>query len=70
MQLDSKGGVSRNMTFTYKCTDKPLEEALDGLLKKADLGYIIISRKGNAYDGSIQIRKGKERGYPRKEGEK
>jgi hypothetical protein len=70
MQLDSKGGVSRNMTFTFACKDKPLDEALDELLKKTDLGYIIISKKGNAYDGSIQIRKGKERGVPRREGDK
>ena len=29
-----------------------------------DLGYIVISQKNNAYDGSIQVRQGKERGYP------
>jgi hypothetical protein len=26
--------------------------------------YIVISKKGNAYDGLVQIRQGKERGYP------
>jgi hypothetical protein len=64
MQLDTKGGVSRNQTVTYSGKDVTLEEALDQMFKKNDLGYIVISRKGNAYDGSIQIRKGKERGYP------
>ena len=31
---------------------------------RIDWGYIVISQKGNAYDGSILIRGGKERGYP------
>jgi hypothetical protein len=64
MQLDTKGGVSRNMTITYSGKDVTLEEALDEMFKKNDLGYIVISQKNNAYDGSIKIRKGKERGYP------
>jgi hypothetical protein len=64
MQLDTKGGVSRNMTVTYTGEKVTLEEALDQMFKKNDLGYIVISKKNNAYDGSIQIRKGKERGYP------
>ncbi len=64
MQLDTKGGVSRNQTITYSGTDVTLAEALDQMFKKNDLGYIIISKKNNAYDGSIQIRKGKERGFP------
>jgi hypothetical protein len=64
MQLDTKGGVSRNLTITYKGTDVTLEEALDAMFKKNGLGYIVISQKNNAYDGSIQVRQGKERGYP------
>ncbi len=64
--LDTKGGVSRNRTLTYKGTDVPLEEALDGMFKKVGLGYIVISKKNNAYDGLLQIRQSKERGYPEK----
>jgi hypothetical protein len=64
MQLDTRGGVSRNQAITYAGKDVPLGEALDQMFKKNDLGYVVISRKGNAYDGSILIRKGKERGYP------
>jgi hypothetical protein len=64
MQLDTKGGVSRNITINYSGTDVTLEEALDQMFKKNDLGYIVISKAKNAYDGSILIRKGKERGYP------
>jgi hypothetical protein len=62
--LDTKGGVSRNQTVSYKAKDKALDEVLDEMFKKSDLGYIVISRKGNAYDGSIQVRKSKERGFP------
>ncbi len=64
--LDAKGGVSRNQTVTYTAKDKTVEVILDELLKKPDLGYIIISKKGNAYDGLIQVRKSKERGTPKK----
>jgi type II secretory pathway component GspD/PulD (secretin) len=64
--IDSKGGVSRNSTFTYKAKDKTVAEVLDEMFKKPDLGYIILSKKGNAYDGLVQIRKGKERGFPDK----
>jgi hypothetical protein len=64
--LDSKGGVSRNSTLTYKAKDKTLEEIFDEMLKKPALGYIVISKKGNAYDGLIQIRKSDERGYEKK----
>jgi hypothetical protein len=64
MQLDTKGGVSNNQPITYNGTDVTVEEALDQMFKKNGLGYVVISQKGNAYDGSVQIRKGKERGYP------
>lgn len=61
--LDTKGGVSRNQTITYRAKDKTVEEILDEMLKKPALGYIVISKKGNAYDGLVQIRKSDERGY-------
>ncbi len=64
IRLDTKGGVSRNQTITYKCADIPLEQALDEMFKKNGLGYVVISQKNNAYDGSILIKQGKERGYP------
>lgn len=66
IQIDTKGGVSQNRSLTYKAEDKPLDEVLDGLFKKAGLGYYVISGKNNAYDGSIRIVAGKQRGYPDK----
>lgn len=70
IQVDTKGGVSRNRRMTIKCKDKPLEEALDEMLKKETLGYIVISNTKNAYDGGILIRMGTERGYPAEEKDK
>jgi hypothetical protein len=64
MQLDTKGGVSRNIAITYAAKDVTLADALDGMFKKNGLGYLIISKKGDAYDGSIKIKQGKERGDP------
>ncbi len=62
--LDTKGGVSRNQAITYKCADVPLEQALDEMFRKNGLGYVVISKKNNAYDGVVLIKQGKERGYP------
>jgi autotransporter-associated beta strand protein len=64
VRLDSKGGVSRNQTITYSGKDVTLAEALDAMFKKNGLGYVIISGKNNAYDGSLLIKQGKERGDP------
>jgi type II secretory pathway component GspD/PulD (secretin) len=64
--LDSKGGVSRNSTVTYTAKDKSVEEIFDEMFKKLALGYIVISKKGNAYDGLVQVRKTDERGYEKK----
>jgi hypothetical protein len=66
VRLDNKGGVSNNTKFTYKADDKPLDEVLDEMFKKNDLGYVVISQQGNAYDGTLLIVKGKARGYPDK----
>jgi hypothetical protein len=64
--IDSKGGVSRNQNLSFMGKDLTVEEALDGMLKKNGLGYIVISKKGDAYDGLVLIKQGKERGYPLK----
>jgi autotransporter-associated beta strand protein len=61
--LDTKGGVSQNQTITYTGKDVTLAEALDKMFAKNGLGYVVISGN-NAYDGSVMIKQGKERGYP------
>ena len=65
-RVDTKGGVSQNKRMSITCKDKPLEEALADMLGKEDLGYYVISDSKNAYDGSVFIKMGKERGYPLK----
>src|SRR5262249_59237232 len=61
---DTKGGVSLNTKFTYKADEKPLDEVLDEMFKKNDMGYIVVTK--GTYDGALQIVKGKARGYPEK----
>lgn len=56
-------GVSKNTKTTYAAKDVPAEEALDGLLKTLDLGYVIISKDKDRYDGWLKIVKGTNRGY-------
>lgn len=70
IRVDNKGGVSNNTKFTYKADDKTLEEVLDDMFKKSDLGYIVVSQQGNAYDGTLLIVKGRARGYPAKKNDK
>ena len=62
--LDSKGGVSANSKVTYKGKDVTVAEALNGLCDNGgDLGWYVISKKGDAYNGLVKIVKSKERGY-------
>jgi hypothetical protein len=70
IQLDAKGGVSRNQAINFEGKDVTLADALDGMFKKNGLGYIIRSGKNDAYDGAIFIKQGKERGFPIKEEDK
>ncbi len=61
--VDTKGGVSQNQKLSFSGKDVTLEDALDKMFAKNDLGYYVISKKGDAYDGAIKIVKGKSRGY-------
>jgi FimV-like protein len=62
VRLDTKGGVSANIKITFKAKNMTLAEIFDGLFKKNGLGYVVISEPG-AYDGTILIKQGKQRGY-------
>ena len=65
LRIDFKGGVSGNLTITYKAEKKTLEEVLNGLCKKkGGLGYYIVSDAKSAEDGTIWIsNRPNERGY-------
>lgn len=56
-------GVSMNQRLTYKAKDEALEKVLDGMLKKNGLGYVVVSKMGDRYDGWLLIKQGNERGY-------
>lgn len=62
--VDTKGGVSQNQKISFSGKEVTLAEALDKMFAKNGLGYVVISKKGNAYNGLISIKQGKERGYP------
>src|SRR5258708_797772 len=54
-------GVSMNSKKKFSAKDKTVAEVLDGLLAE-DLGYVVISKKGDKSDGGLMITKGSERG--------
>jgi hypothetical protein len=56
-------GVSQNQRVSYSGKGQTVAEALDGLLKKNSLGYVVISKEKDRYDGWIKIKQGSERGY-------
>jgi hypothetical protein len=57
IELKNGTGVSFNSRMTFSAKDKPIEEVLEGLLKTNDLGYEIISKKGDKTDGGLMIKK-------------
>jgi hypothetical protein len=57
-------GVSNNTKYSFAAKDQTVADVLDGLCKKNGLGYIVISKPGDRYDGWIKFKQGNERGYP------
>jgi hypothetical protein len=53
---------AKRVTFAVK--DKPLDSALDQLLTAAEggLGYVVVSKVGDKYDGWVRLTTGGERG--------
>ena len=56
IQLDGKGGVSKNSKFSFAGKDVPVKAVLEGLLKSQGKGFVIISNTKDAYDGSVYIK--------------
>ena len=63
-RLDTKGGVSGNMSFTHKAEEKPLKDILNEMFKGKGLGYVIHRKQNNndRYEGYIDIVQGDQRG--------
>ncbi len=56
-------GVSGNTRTTVTVKDVTAEEALDKVFASLELGYVVVSKDKDRYDGWIKIVKGNARGY-------
>ncbi len=70
-KIDTQSGATNNMKITYSGKDQTVAEILEGIGKKFDLGYVVVSGKYKAFpsqklDGFLMFTKGAERGYPAK----
>lgn len=63
-------GVSQNTRTAVTGKNKTVEEYLDEALKPLDLGYVIVSKPGDRYDGWLMLKKGNQRGDDVPEGGK
>src|SRR5262245_48892567 len=59
-----EAGVSENTKYSYSAKNQTVAEVLDGMLKKNNLGYIVVSKQADRYDGWLKFKQGTERGYP------
>jgi hypothetical protein len=57
-------GVSRNQRLSFATKDQTVADVLDKMLEKNSLGYYVVSKDKDRYDGWIKITRGKERGWP------
>lgn len=57
-------GFSSAKKVTFAAADQPLDVALDQLLKEAGgtLGYVVVSKDGDKYDGWVRLTTSGERG--------
>jgi hypothetical protein len=74
-KIDNVSGISNNSKVTYSAKDKTVEQILNDLCDKYDMGYVVQSKANDRYDGWVILRKGKgkERGFeagkePKQEG--
>lgn len=62
--LTDRNSVSRGVTkITYKAKDKTIEEVLNAIADKLELGWYVKSEQNGGYDGAVWIEKSKARGY-------
>jgi hypothetical protein len=74
-QVDQKGdkpvmwvygkGFPYEKSITFSCNEKPLDAVLDQLLTKVNpnLGYVVVSKEGDKYDGWVRLTTAGERGF-------
>jgi hypothetical protein len=64
LSADYATGVSRNQRVTCAAKDQTAAEVLDAICKTNSLGYYVVSKDKDRYDGWIRITRGNERGWP------
>jgi hypothetical protein len=57
-------GISGNTKVSFSGKEVTAEDALDAIFKKLDLGYHVVSKEKDRYDGWIEVNRGTHRGYP------
>jgi len=57
-------GFPYNQKITFSCNEKPLDEVLGKVLTKTNesLGYVVVSKEGDKYDGWVRLTTTGERG--------
>jgi hypothetical protein len=67
IHLDRKGGVSANRKVNVKAKNKTVEEILTAVCDDLrGVGWVVVSKKGDTYDGNIFIKIGNARGTEKK----
>lgn len=63
ISADYEKGVSGNTRTSVSVKDVTAEEALDKLFGSLELGYVVVSKEKDRYDGWIRVVKSNARGY-------
>jgi hypothetical protein len=58
-----RNAVVLNTKITYKAKDKTIEEVLNDLSEKYEMGWYVTSQQNGGYDGTVWLEKSKARGY-------
>jgi hypothetical protein len=63
LSADFATGVSRNQRVTFAAKDQAVAEVLDAICKTNSLGYYVVSKEKDRYDGWIRFTRGSEHGW-------
>jgi putative peptide zinc metalloprotease protein len=64
LALAKDSNLSGKQEFTFKAANERVERILDRMFDPYNLGYVVISDEANEHDGWVEVRAGRERGYP------
>ncbi|HEY7428337.1 MAG TPA: hypothetical protein VH682_29160, partial [Gemmataceae bacterium] len=64
LYLDKEAGVTEDLPVTYQAKEQRLGWVLNAVFADLGLGFVIQSEAGEAHDGWLLVRPGRERGEP------